>query len=487
MQVMIFTRVTRLRRQVSPSLGLTISLFVCLVANAHVSQTPLMRPAGIAAAEEPHVVAGYRALFTCSAYFHAQRTLEQIRAIELVDVESFGYPAPVIDQQRRLVTATTPDGEITMIAAYRASMGCTLLPAHWDIGDVPRLPYIEYPPAPDLRRSAFPAGDAVRLPRGGIAHRFRELKPVIERAFDGASFNDVAGGVTAAVLVVDDGTLVVERYAQGFGIHRGYRTWSTAKSISAALIGIAAAKGVLDIAATADIPEWRFPGDPRAAITYKDLLWMSSGLYSGGNNTRAVYFAGQDAISAITSAPLEVAPGTRWKYANNDTLLALRGLRYQLNDDLKYLRFPYDELLHRIGMYHTRMETDYDGNFIGSSQVYTTARDLARFGVLLANRGVWQGERILPAEWIDFVTTPAPTRPPVTGEHGYGAQFWLLDQYEGIPEGTYTTAGNKGQYVTIVPEQKLVIVRTGVNPDGVRWQQQQFVAELVAALQRKSR
>ena len=262
----------------------------------------------------------------------------------------------------------------------------------------------------------------------------------------------------------------------------GYRTWSTAKSISAALIGIASRKGVLDIDDATSIPEWSFSGDPRRMITYKHLLWMSSGLFSAGSNTNAIYFGGQDVISAATTTPLETRPGTRWQYANNDTLLLLRALRDRLGSDLDYLRFPYDELLHPLGMYHTRMETDYLGNFIGSSQTYTTARDLMRFGLFLANDGTWNGQRILPEGWVTFSTTPAPTRPPKSGQWGYGAQFWLLDQMPGVPPGTYTTAGNKGQYVTVVPDHNVVIVRTGVDPDGKRFLQHALVADVVKVL-----
>ena len=149
---------------------------------------------------------------------------------------------------------------------------------------------------------------------------------------------------------------------------------------------------------------------------------------------------------------------------------------------LENLRFPYDELLTPLGMFHTRMEVDHLGNFVGSSQTYTTARDLARFGMFLADDGVVNGKRILPEGWVKFSTTPAPTRPPVAGDLGYGAQFWLLDQLPGVPPGTYTTAGNKGQFATVVPKHGLVIVRTGVDPNGKTWAQDELVAAVVAAL-----
>jgi len=443
---------------------------------------PYMRPAGIADEKEPLIVAGYRALFTCSAHFFAGRPLDDIKKVELVDVEGLGYPDPVIDERRRLVTARDPSGGIVRIAAFRDSMGCTVLPPHWQAGDVVRLPNVQYAPAPDVTKLAFPAGDRVELPANGLDARHGALAAILERAFDGRSYSDKPGAVTTAVLIASHGKLIAERYRPGFGVHAGYRTWSTSKSLASALLAIAAKQGVIDLDAPLDIPEWSYPGDPRQAITHKQLLWMSSGLYSGGPNTYAVYFGGEDVISAVTTTALQVAPGTRWQYANNDTLLLLRELRYKLGDDLKYLRFPYDELLHPLGMYHTRMEVDHLGNFVGSSQTYTTARDLMRFGLLLADDGVWNGKRLLPEGWVRFAATPAPTHPPVAGEWGYGAQFWLLDQMPGVPPGTFTTAGNKGQFVTVVPGRDLVIVRTGVDPNGVRWAQDALVAAIVQAL-----
>ena len=456
---------------------LLAALFCC---GSVCAGTPLQRPAGIADNDDPLIVAGYRALFTCSAHFFAGRPLDDILKVELVDTIPFDFPDPEIDKQRQLVTATSPEGHV-MTAAFRPTMGCTLLPPHWSAADAPKLPYVAYDAAPDMADTPFPLGDKVSLRADGLHRSHRSLAPVLEQAFDGATFGE--GNVTVGVIIVSGEDMIAERYRSGFGIHSGYRTWSTAKSITGALVGIAVDKGLLSVDQAAPIPEWQYGADPRQAIMLKHLMWMSSGLFSGGSNTAAIYFGGQDVVSAATTTQLEVKPGTRWKYANNDTLLLLRALRARLDDDLTYLRFPYDELLHPLGMYHTRMETDHLGNFIGSSQTYTTARDLARFGILLAHDGVWQGRQLLPPGWTEFIATPAPTRPVARGEQGYGAQFWLLDQLEGVPAGTYTSAGNKGQFVTVIPDRKLVIVRTGVNPNGVRWDQGAFTAAVVAALE----
>lgn len=429
-----------------------------------------MRPAG--AAETDEVAAGYQALFTCSAHFIAGRPLQDIIDVELVDLREMELPEPEIDVARQLVHARDNSGN-SATAAFRDNVGCTLLPPHWQQSAIGRLPYIAYPATPDMSAVPFPGGDRAQ-PKPN-----RKQRALINSAFDGNTFGEDT--VTVGIAIVHKGKLIAEQYRDGFGIHSGYRTWSTAKSLSATLIGIAQRDGLLKVEQPATIPEWQFFNDPRQAITFEHLLHMSSGLYSEGANTAAIYFGGQDVVSAATSTRLEVAPNTRWKYANNDTLLLMRALRATLADDLRYMRYPYDELFHRIGMYHTRMEMDHLGNFIGSSQVYTTARDLARFGLLYLNEGVFEGERILPAAWTKYVAAAAPALPREPGKRGYGAQFWLFDTLEGVPAGTYTTAGNKGQFATIVPQHDMVIVRTGVDPNGKFWRQDQFINAVVAA------
>ncbi len=431
------------------------------------------QPAGVAQSNSPFIAAGYNALFTCSAHFVAGRPLGDIKKVELADTAPLQLPDPVIDEQRHLVTVSYGDGSVR-IAAFRRSMGCTILPPHWQAGDIPRLPYVAYEDSPPSHDLPWPMGDDY------VVSEPKQLKNLLGRAFDSKSHGE--GALTVAVMVLKDGKVIAERYRDGYGPHSGYRTWSTAKSISASLIGIAVGKGLLDVDEPAPVPEWQQQNDPRSKILLRELLWMSSGLAGGGSNTNAIYFGGQDVISAATTTPLEADPATRWKYANNDTLLSLRALRHRLDDDLTYLRFPYDELLHRIGMYHTFMETDHLGNFIGSSQVYTTARDLARFGLLLVNDGVWMGKRILPEGWVTYVRTPAPTSPDLPDKRGYGAQFWLFGEMPGLPSDTFTSAGNKGQYVTVVPSQKVVVVRTGVDPLGSNWNQPAFTAEVLKQL-----
>ncbi|MEM8769440.1 MAG: serine hydrolase, partial [Pseudomonadota bacterium] len=401
------------RRQARP-LGTLLTLALCTTASLAVAQgstsqgvpstalttAPYALPGGAAAYEDPYIAAGFRALFTCSAHFLMGRPLEDLAAVELKDTGRLELPAPVIDNQRGLVSAEDGRGNRVTVA-YRESLGCTVIPPHWQQGDIARLPALtlaRFANDPDV---AYPLGDFIETP----APNDRQ-QALLDAAFDGLSYGE--NTLTAGVLIIRNGEVVAERYRDGFGPHQGYRTWSTAKSISATLIGLAEGEGLLDITAPVGLSAWAGPADPRAVITWEQLLHMSSGLWSKGANTNAIYFAGQDAESAATRTHLEAAPGTRWKYANNDTLLLLLGLKEALGDDLAYLRYPYDKLLHRIGMYHTWMETDHLGNFIGSSQVYTTLRDLGRFALLYLNDGVWNNERVLPEGWTSYVTEPAP-------------------------------------------------------------------------------
>lgn len=453
------------------TLSITAAALCSLIA-AQISQaTPFERPDGAGAYEE--LRAGYAALFTCSAHFIMGRPLADIKQVELVDLGP-ALPHIEIDPVRQLVRAR--DGDVatahTAIAAYRDSLGCTVLPPNWTEADVPRLPYVAMAANPDMSKVDFPQGDKVRVRSTG------PQRALLQRAFDGTSFGE--GTVTLATLVIKDGKLVAEQYRDGFGIHTGYRTWSTAKSVAATLIGIALRDGLIELDNSIDLPEWQYYNDPRQAITWRHLLNMSSSLNSAGASTGALYFGGQDVVSSITRSALAGEPNTIWKYANADTLLLLYALRHKLNDDLRYLRYPYDELFHKIGMFHSRYEVDHLGNFIGSSQMYTTARDLARFGLLYLQQGVWNGEQILPEGWTDLVAKRAPAM-PAEATQGYGGQFWLIGDYEGVPDDAYTTAGNKGQLVTIIPSENMVVVRTGVDPNGKRWQQHEFVKAVLAA------
>jgi CubicO group peptidase (beta-lactamase class C family) len=231
------------------------------------------------------------------------------------------------------------------------------------------------------------------------------------------------------------------------------------------------------------ISEWNKGADPRRAITVRNLLHMASGLDSGtsGSRTDRLYFAGARVVDNAAGNAPEAKPGARFKYANNDTLIAMRALREAMKDDNSFHRFPYESLLHKIGAMRTTIEIDWNGDFISSSQVWATGRDLARIGQLYLQDGMWGNERLLAEDWVKFVRTPAPAQ-PASGA-GYGAQFWLMNNAAGVPEGTFYAAGNRGQYIVIIPALNTVIVRQGFDViGGAQFDINRFTADLVVAL-----
>jgi CubicO group peptidase (beta-lactamase class C family) len=173
-------------------------------------------------------------------------------------------------------------------------------------------------------------------------------------------------------------------------------------------------------------------------------------------------------------------PGTFWDYENYDSLLGVYAMKRALGDERTYLEFPRRALFDRIGMRNTLASTDRFGDFIFSSQVYTNARDLARFGLLYLNGGVWNGERLISEEWIDFVRTPAPATNNAGNQ--YGGQFWLVpDSRTDVPKDAYATSGNRGQFTIIVPSRNLVIVRRGLDHGAEVFDRWDLAREVLAA------
>ncbi len=439
------------------------------------------------------LAAGQAAEVMCSQVFLSGRDPADVLREELdgIALAPRGlYPRGTLaDSESRSALSVSMYGE-DRYSVMRPGLGCVLMPRHSTLDDTTSLPAIDLPSRKrEAARLAWPEGDLLpNTPLPPEVDRQR-LDAALEMAFTAEKYRP---SLTTGVVVVYRGRIIAERYRAGWGAHIGYRTWSTAKSITSALVGIMVGAGKLDVEAPAPIPEWRGKGDPRGEITLANLLHMSSGLNTdggGGPLTNQAYWGGVDTRALIARTPLEVEPGTRWKYANFDTMLLLSSVKTVMGDDQAFLRFPYEALFHRIGMWHTVMEPDPYGNFIGSSQVYTTARDLARLGLLYLHDGVWNGERILPEGWVAYSVTPAPTTTGAARPNGwgYGAQWWLFGEHvPNVPDDAFTSAGARGQFTTVVPSRDLVVVRRGLDrirfEGGTNWDQAEFVADVLGAI-----
>ena len=467
-----------------------VSIGVALLALAPlVCSVPVHADNGQSSPQDPHsraLAAGYKAAFTCSGVFDAGLNVEQITADDLEGIYAQyqalvrSLPAAQIERAQHTVSVTYDTRLPPRISAWRPGLGCTELPIGAGAELASNLPRLKATrPTGDVDKLAWPQGDADAL---SSTKPPPALSQVIDKLFDGHTYG--AGTRTTAVIVIKDGKILAERYRAGYDMHTPQRTWSVAKSITATVVGRAVALGLANIEAPANVPEWKHPGDPRAAITLAMLLHMNSGLWTNGpgNRTDEVYLGGGLVTQWATAMPLEAAPGSVFRYSNDDALLAARSVRASLGDGQRAIDFPFTELFWRIGMFHTTPETDWQGNYILSSQVWSTARDVARLALLYIDDGVWNGQRLLPKGWSKFVATPAPAQP--TQDAGYGAFFWLYGPEQGLPEGTYLMNGNRGQYIFIVPSRKVIIVRRGFDADnGGNFEIAHYGRDVLAALE----
>lgn len=389
-----------------------------------------------------------------------------------------------IDYRAHAVTATLA-GIIRSRAVYRGALGCAV-----DHGRQLSALYEAKPATPPLLPSI--AGRGVVVPRD----------PGLVAALDRA-FAEPAQGphrYTKAVVIVHDGRIVAERYAPGVGIDTRLLGWSMTKSVTSALIGILVRQHKLAVDGPAPVAAWSDPNDPRHAITIDNLLRMTSGLAIGqslySNWTSAFDPSAQmnfdmvDEAGFAERAPLAAAPGTLWNYTNGNTELLARMIRDAAGGAIAATdRFVHRELFDKLGMAHATLEFDGAGTPIGSAEMWASARDWARFGLLYLNDGMVGGERILPEGWVDYSTRPTPQ----DNFYGYGAGFWTnrgtaetarRRVAAGMPADSFMARGSQGEYIVIAPAEKLVIVRLGFaeTPFGDIAAVERLVADTVAAL-----
>jgi len=284
-------------------------------------------------------------------------------------------------------------------------------------------------------------------------------------------------GTTHALAVIWRGRLVHERYGAEHGPDSALISWSVAKSFLHAVVGILVRDGKLDPAARADVPQWKTPGDARAAITLEQLLRMSSGLFWREDYVDAqqsdviemLFGEGKDDVAAFAAHyPLAHPPDTVWCYSSGTSNI-VSAIAGRAIGSGAYAEFLRRELFGRLGMASATVRVDGAGTWIGSSFVFATARDFARFGLLYLRDGIWAGERILPAGWVDHARAVTPGS---AGE--YGAHWWIPPGDEGM----FSANGYRGQYLFVAPARDVVVVRLGESSA----EQQPLVREWIRAL-----
>ncbi len=358
-----------------------------------------------------------------------------------------------IDSQRKQVT-TTWRGHFAAVAAYHPGYGCSL-------GE------ISFQPS-KIEANAVPLEPPVAPPN-------LKLEGALNRAFAEPARPQYRQ--IRAIVIMRDGQIVAERYAPGITADTPLLGYSVSKSVVNALVGILVREGRLNPEAPAPVDAWNSASDPRRAITLDELLRMTSGLDfpekdTGFDPISRMMFLEPDMAAYAKGASLKAKPGTTWEYTSGNTLIVSSIIRDHVGGHAdEVLRFAHRELFDPIGMTHVTMEFDQAGTPIGSTRIYASARDWARFGNLYLNDGVISGRRILPESWVAYSTRP-------TLNSDYGAGFWVnagqADDARGrieagMPADTYFASGNFGQRIVIIPSQRLVIVRFGatINVSGM--------------------
>jgi len=299
----------------------------------------------------------------------------------------------------------------------------------------------------------------------------------VERLF--ASRGRAGYADTRALLVVHRGRLVFERYAEGFDVGSRFQSWSMAKSVTNAFVGLLIREGRLELDAPAPVPEWSDEGDPRRAVTLRHLLQMRSGLANDDGFgeedltrsfvARSLFGDGATEPGAFAARVELVHPvGRHWAYSTGTSNLLARLGGLALGGGAERTRdFLRRELFAPLGMTSAQPEFALSGSFVGGAFVHATARDWARFGYLYLRDGVWDGRRILPEGWVDFSRTASPADDNAV----YGAHFWLNrepppeGQWKVLPGGppdVFMAEGAYFQMVAVSPTRDLVAVRLGI-------------------------
>ncbi|MBQ5983149.1 MAG: serine hydrolase [Prevotella sp.] len=399
------------------------------------------------------IITGYAAKNMASAVFVSGREAKDVEATDL-NFSFIRFTSNTVDYENKTVTSRFLWGKST--AAYLEGYGVTLLRGVTaEQLKEQRIPLDVLRKAQaqqdTISKAPLPVGDSALAKRlAPIAKAF-----VNERAYHGHPF---------AFVVLHKGGVVAECYDKGISRDTKLLSWSMAKSFVNALIGIMVKDSLIDIHAPLDIPEWQ--GDGRKAITMHDLMQMQSGLewnedYGARSDVNIMLHCERDMGLFALMKPLKYEPGTHWQYSSGTTNIVMRYLRSRFSSDEAFIHYMHSRLFAPLGIVDPVFEQDLSGTPVGSSYLYATARDFARFGQMYLNDGCVGNERILPEGWVDYTHTSASA----SGDH-YGAFFWLNrnGKFPDVPKDMYYCDGHDGQDIFIFPSQQLVVVILGFSP-----------------------
>ncbi|WP_298779474.1 serine hydrolase [uncultured Polaribacter sp.] len=397
-----------------------------------------------------NILAGYSAKNMASSVFVADRTLEFTDKNDN-NFSPINLASDKIDENEKSASASA-FGLLTRKAFYREGLGTVLALKKEDL----TKQYLTPKRLKVDNITPYPYGNGAQKDTVFTNVDYQKIEKAIDKLFD--SINK-----TRATLVIYKDQIIAERYADGFDKNSKILGWSMTKSITSTLFGILEHQNKIDIQAKAPFEEWK--NDERSQITIHNLLQMNSGLewdedYNTISDVSKMLFLERDMTKIQKEKPLVGKPNESWNYSSGTTNLLSGILRSQFKTHQEYLDFWYTALIDKIGMNSMVVETDLDGNYVGSSYAWATPRDWSKLGLLYLHHGNWNGETLFTKEWVKYATTPTPKS---NGE--YGAQIWLNagKVYPNAPKNLFSFNGYQGQNVYVLPDQELVIVRMGLS------------------------
>lgn len=429
------------------------------------------------------ILTGYNAKLMCSGVFVSQRSEVDILATDLSD-GLMKLATCKVDYDDSTVTASVW-GMAKQKAIYRKGLGSTLV-SELSESEIRKQSFsLPTPPLTSMDSIAWPAGDAVAdtmVP--GV--NYPVIKGLASEVMTEMWEDEPSS--TYALMVIYKNQIIAESYGKGIHQNTPLLGWSMAKSITATLTGIMVKENNLQVKQPMGFSEWN--NDDRKNITIEHVLHQSSGLdfledYTKNSSVTRMLFRKADMGAYTATHALKLTPGTAFSYTSGNTNMLCRMMRQKKGSE--WFAFPYNALFYKLGMYHTILEPDAGGTYVGSSYVYASARDYARFGLLYCNNGRAGNEQVLPEGWVAAASSPAPADP----QKHYGYQFWLNGftdttgvqrLYPEAPPDLICADGFKGQRIIIVPSLQLVVVRLGGNS----WDEHAFLQQLLPALGIKS-
>ena len=449
-------------------------LLLLVVVVAYIKLVPMLK-----------VGTGYAAKTTCSAVFVSGRSLESVQQAEMTNSSASIVKVNINEEEK---SATGQFLWIKRKAIYREGLGCTL---------------ISKADEAELRKTTRRKKNSSRMAVASLSKIEEDIhvsninKQQLDKAFAYAFDEPDMGNPrnTRAALVLFNGLIIKEQYKKGFDENTPLLGWSMTKSVTNALAGILVKQGKLSLHEPINLPEWhKNSADKRAKITLHHLLQMNSGLhfeeeYDKISTVNNMLWLKPNAAEIAINQNLKYEPGTFWYYSSGTTNIITQFIKNQFDNEQDYLNFPYTALFEPLGMTSVQLETDASNNYVGSSFMYATLRDWAKFGQLYLNDGIVDRKRLLPNDWVKY----SAERNPVSDHGVYAAHFWKnateptpdmeSNRYwPSLPDDLFYASGFEGQHMMIIPSKKIVIVRLGQTQDRYNWDIGYFTEEVLKAL-----